>query len=78
MEHSGDCAGTAAYNMSIGEALLVLQITIGALEYPKCWLSRVLLAHSEGCAGTEEYYRCFVEAVLVQKSTVGTVGRLCW
>ena len=78
MEHSGGCAGTAAYYMSTGEAVLVQQTTIGALEYPKCWFSRVLLVHSEGWAGTEEFYRCFVETVLVQKSTVGTVGRLCW
>ena len=70
MEYSGGCAGTAAYYMSTGEAVLVQQNIIGALEYPKCWFSRVLRAHSEGCADTDEYYRCFVEAVLVQKSTI--------
>ena len=43
MEHSGGCAGTAAYCMSTGEAVLVQQTTIGALEYLKCWFSRVSL-----------------------------------
>ena len=32
MEHSGGCAGTATYYRITGEAVLVQQSTIGALE----------------------------------------------
>ena len=38
--------------MSIREALLVQQCTIGVLWL--CWYSRVLQEHSRGCAGTDE------------------------
>ena len=41
IEHSGGCVGTAEYNRSTGEAVLVQQSTIGALGR-LCWYRRVL------------------------------------
>ena len=51
MEHSGCCAGTAAYYRITEEAVLVRQSTIGALERMS-WYSRVLQDHLTGCFGT--------------------------
>ena len=51
--------------MSIREALLVQQCTIGVLWL--CWYSRVLKEQSVGCDGTAVYL-----------SIIGALGRLCW